>query len=393
MASKSVHDSGTRYIHNVLFDIIGLMLASTCKLLPRLMGYKLFRRWGFPHKLPLSYTFSLTFRCDSRCLTCNVWEKADQKEELTLAEWKNVFTSLGTAPHWVTLTGGNQFLRKDLVEICEAINKINRPEIINIPTSGSMPKLVCEKIEEILKVCKPFGTTLISNISIDGIGPDQDYMRGSKNNFINTLETYKGLRELQKKYPNFFVGVYSIISRENLAKSDGLFDYVLNEIKPDDYSIEIAEYRRELENVEAGFLPTPEEFIPVLKSFLRKRKVAAAGVIGIREAIRGSYFDTLRQVLLKQREIIPCYAGIASSHTSTTGDVWECCTRTDVLGNLREYDYDFPRLFHSPRANAIRKQIKDEHCYCTHSNPCYTSMLCNFKLMGKIAAKVVLNRI
>lgn len=368
------------------------MLSSNLGLIPRLINYKLFRQFGFPKVLPLSYTFSLTFRCDSRCLTCNVWEKGNKKEELTLDEWKALFKSLAYAPHWITLTGGNQFLREDLVEICEAINQINKPAIINIPTSGSLPKTVCEKIEEILKVCKPYGTTLITNISIDGIGPEQDRLRGSKNNFENTLKTYQGLRELQKRYSNYFIGMYSIISNLNLNNAEQIFDYVLDEIKPDDYSIEIAEYRKELENLDVGFLPETDNFLPVLKKFLQKRKVAGGGVIGIREAIRSSYFDTLEQVMRQRKEIIPCYAGIASSQTSATGDVWECCTRADKLGNIRDYDYDFPRLFHSPQANEIRKKIKDEHCFCTHSNPCYTSMLCNFRLMGKIASNVLLNK-
>lgn len=368
------------------------MLLSTVKLLPRLLGYKLFRQWDFPHGLPLSYTFSLTFRCDSRCLTCNVWEKADKSEELTLEEWKSVLTSLGTAPHWITLTGGNQFLRKDLIDICSAIIKINKPSIINIPTSGSLPKLVCERIEEILELCKSSGTTLITNISIDGVAEEQDRLRGSKNNFANTLKTYQGLRELQKKYPNYFIGIYTIISNLNAANADGLFDYVLNELKPDDYSIEIAEYRDELENIEAGFLPTADEFLPVLKSFLQKRHAAGGGVIGLRESLRSAYFDTLEKVLREQKEIIPCYAGIASSQISAIGDVWECCTRADLLGNLREYNYDYPRLFHSPQAKKIRKQIKDERCFCTHSNPCYTSMMCNFKLLGKVASNFLVGK-
>jgi MoaA/NifB/PqqE/SkfB family radical SAM enzyme len=368
------------------------MFLSTVKLFPRLMGYKLFRQWNFPQGLPLSYTFSLTFRCDSRCLTCNVWEKGNKKEELTLDEWKAVFNSLGTTPHWITLTGGNQFLRNDLVDLCAAILKINKPGIINIPTSGSMPKLVCEKVEQILNLCKPSGTTLITNISIDGLGEEQDRLRGSKNNFDNTLKTYENLRQLQRKYPNYFIGFYTIISNLNSADAEGLFDYVLNELKPDDYSIEIAEYRHELENVEAGFLPTTDEFLPVLKAFLQKRQAANGGVIGLRESLRSAYFDTLEQVLRQRREIIPCYAGIASSQISATGQVWECCTRADVLGNVREYNYDYPRLFHSPQANKIRKQIKQEHCFCTHSNPCYTSMLCNFKLLSKVAANFFIGK-
>ena len=43
-----------------------------------------------------------------------------------------------------------------------------------------------------------------------------------------------------------------------------------------------------------------------------------------------------------------------------------------TLGNLREYDYDLPRLWNSPRAVELRNWIQDTKCQCTQE--CFLSM-------------------
>ena len=46
--------------------------------------------------LPANITVSVSYRCNSRCKTCNVWLLPN--DDLTLDEWDRVFESLGNAP-------------------------------------------------------------------------------------------------------------------------------------------------------------------------------------------------------------------------------------------------------------------------------------------------------
>ena len=72
-------------------------------------------RLEFPFKL----TFCLTFWCNYRCETCNIW-KMKPRDELRLEEIREFFKrSPGFS--WVDLTGGEVWLRKDFVDICEAL--------------------------------------------------------------------------------------------------------------------------------------------------------------------------------------------------------------------------------------------------------------------------------
>ena len=51
---------------------------------------------GRPLTLPVNITISVSYRCNSKCRTCDVWRKPN--DDLTLAEWDKVFASLGTSP-------------------------------------------------------------------------------------------------------------------------------------------------------------------------------------------------------------------------------------------------------------------------------------------------------
>src|SRR5262249_59691395 len=103
--------------------------------LARIPGYKLMHALGRPLVDPINVTVSTTFRCNSRCLTCNVYERP--VEELDASEWDRVFVSLGRAPVWFTFSGGEPFLRKDLEEIVASAWRRCRPKVVNIPTNGT----------------------------------------------------------------------------------------------------------------------------------------------------------------------------------------------------------------------------------------------------------------
>mgnify|MGYP000527655209 CR=1 FL=1 len=148
----------------------------------KLSAYWFFRATGKPVLLPFNYTFSITYRCNSRCKTCNIW-KIQQKVpfdlELKTNEWIEIIKSLGNAPFWITISGGEPFLRKDLIEIIEAIVRFNNPEIINIPTNGIL-RSTTDKIEEILEILKGSRIKLVINYSIDSNEEKNEEIRGVK---------------------------------------------------------------------------------------------------------------------------------------------------------------------------------------------------------------------
>ncbi len=349
-------------------------------LLPfKLLIFNISRRLNKIFILPINYTYSITSKCDSKCKTCNIWKKKSS-DDLTKEEWKKIIRNIGNAPFWITITGGNQFLRKDLSEIVGYMLKYNRPKIINFPISATSPKLVVKHIKKILVNIKGKNIKLILNISIDGIDKLHDNIRGVKGSFKKTIETFKNLKKLQKKYPNLIVGTYTIISKYNAEHIDEIMLFIKKNIKPDHYGIEIAEKSKELLNIKENFVPGKNISIKVIDQYIKDVNNSKKPILKFKNFFRKRYYTFVKKTILRNKEIIPCFAGIASIQISSDGRVWQCCTRADIMGDLHKENYNFKKIFFGKKANEVRKKIKNEHCFCTHSNPYYTNILSSLKL-------------
>jgi len=341
------------------------------EVLPRIPLYRAYREWGWPRLLPMNLTVSITYRCNSRCLTCNVWRK--RSEELALSEWDRVFASLGSAPYWITVSGGEPLLRADVVEVVGSAYRHCRPAIINIPTNGLLPDRITERVDAIARMCA--ASQVIVNLSLDGWGEQHDGIRNVPGCFENALATYRGLRRLSA--PNLTLGIHTVISRHNVDAIPAIYDR-LRTLAPDSYITEIAEERVELDTVGSDITPGLDDYSRAAR-FLRAelQKASRSGVARVAQAFRVQYYDLVQSWLHEQRQIIPCYAGWASAQISPDGDVWFCCIRAESVGNLRKSGYDFRKVWFGERATALRKSIKSGECHCPLANAAYTNMLCH----------------
>jgi len=348
------------------------------EVLPRIPLYQMFRRWGRPGLLPINLTLVPSLRCNSRCLTCNIWKK--QEQELTLKEWEGIFQSLGRTPFWVTISGGEPFLNPEIVELTQALYQHCRPGIINIPHNGLLDRVVPQRVAAIAERCPQ--AQIIINLSLDGVGEQHDRIRGVPGNFARFEKTYRALRELD--YPNLMVGIHTVISRFNVHDIEPVFDYALG-LKPDSYVTEIAEERVELGTVGLDITPSADEYQHAMEALnSRLDRQAFGGVSQIAQVFRARYYELVKRVLVERTQVIPCYAGWASAQIQANGDVWPCCVRGDTILNLRDVGYDFKRVWFSPEADRIRRSIRAKECHCPLANVAYTNMLCHFPSLARV---------
>jgi len=324
---------------------------------------------GIPAIDPINVTISTTFRCNSRCLTCNVYERP--VDELTVEEWEKVFVALGRAPMWFTFSGGEPFLRKDLPDIVEAAWRHCRPKVVNIPTNGTYPDRVVAGVTRLTEVLR--GTQLVINVSLDAVGERNDVIRGLRGDYEKATETLARLKELKKS--NLTVGLHSVVSRHNVRDFPAIAD-TLAELAPDQYIVEPAEERIELQTIGTGITPKPDDLDLALGHVEgRLRSRTNDGLPALTRAIRLVYYRLARETVRRKEQVIPCYAAIASVHIAANGDVWGCCTRARALGNLRENGYDFRSIWRSAEAKEERRSIKAKECACPLANAAYTSIL------------------
>jgi MoaA/NifB/PqqE/SkfB family radical SAM enzyme len=244
-------------------------------------------------------------------------------------------------------------------------------------------------VSEIAKTCPD--TQIVINLSIDGIEGKHDEIRGIKGNFEKSMRTYEGIKALD--IANLEFGIHTVISKFNVNEIANIYKYFcdLNSDKSIKYITEIAEERVELDTIGKNITPTYEDYskaIDFLSSELKKEKFS--GISKLTQGLRLEYYQLVKNTLKEKRQIIPCYAGFASAHISPDGDVWQCCIKADPLGNLRDADYDFAKIWFSEKAELARKGAKEGKCYCPMANASYTNMLCDLGTSVKVGIKQVI---
>jgi MoaA/NifB/PqqE/SkfB family radical SAM enzyme len=334
--------------------------------------YRLFRAAGRPKVLPFNYTISLTSRCNYRCATCRIW--AEPLPELTVEDYRKVFASLGRSPYWVTFSGGEPFLRDDLEDVISMFCRICRPKIVNIPTNGSLPDRIKDVVKRLVKGYK--GIRFIVNVSIDSVGPKQDQIRGSTGAYARASETVRSLKEIN--LPNLTVGIGTVISSQNVDSFASDRKTLLS-LNADSLVAEIAEERAELNNQNSSISPTPEQYRSaadvLISETAQSKKKGAAGLV---QAFRKQYYQYVSRVLSGAAGL-KCYAGTASVQIMPDGKVWACCIKGDEMGSLRDFENDFKKLWLSPKADAVRRSIKDRACACPLANAAYTNMMLDLR--------------
>lgn len=360
------------------------------ELLPRLPLYASFYRLGRPVVLPFSLVVSVSYRCNSRCKTCGVWRIPS--EELTVDEWRKVFSHLGHAPFYLTFTGGEPFLRAELAEIVMAGAEACRPGVITIPTNGLLTRRVVEETE---RICAAAPHTQVGlNLSLDGVGAQHDEIRGVPGNWERAMETWRGLKEVQARRKNLVLSVHTVVSRFNIDRIREIVEG-LQFLEPDSYITEVAEERVELGTVGWEITPSAAEYAPVADYLsARARAVPARGLARLTQALRAQYYQLARNVLEQQAQAIPCRAGWASGHIAPNGDVWSCCVRAEPVGNVRDTGYDLRPIWEG-RAGTMRRlraSIAGRECACPMANASYANMLLHAPTLLRVAWEVLAKR-
>lgn len=337
--------------------------------------------------LPFSIVVSVSYRCNSKCKTCDVWRKSN--DDMSVEEWTKVFAKLGHAPFYLTFTGGEPFLRADLHEMVIASAELCRPGVITIPTNGLLTRRILDRVDQICAAA-PHSQIGI-NLSLDGIGEEHDEIRQVPGNWDRALETWHGLKELQARRDNLVLSVHTVVSKFNTHRIRDIVEG-LDFLEPDSYITEVAEERVELDTVGWDITPAPEEYAPIADYLsARAKAVPKTGLTRFTQAFRAQYYQLAKRVLQEQTQVIPCQAGWASGHIAPNGDVWTCCIRAEPVGNLRQTDYDLRPIWfeRSGEMRRLRKSIAAKECACPMANASYANMLLHAPTVIRVAKEVL----
>jgi MoaA/NifB/PqqE/SkfB family radical SAM enzyme len=341
-----------------------------------LFKFKLFRTFGFPNILPFSLSFYFTDKCNSKCKTCNIW-KRKSKNELSMAEWEKILKNIGNSPLFVTIAGGEPFLRNDLPEFVTLICRYINPYQINIATNGIFTQKISRDVLKISDICRNNRTRLSINVSLDALGMKYAFLRG-KNSFNSVLKTIKLLKKIKKSNNYLNIGLNITVSKYNVAQFDELLSYIKNQIQPDYIIFEFAANRNAFSLKNKKIMLSDKQRLSILDN--KALMIQLNKGPSILRFFRNAYYSMLYYQLKENKMIVPCYAAIASSEINAQGDVLTCCSEAESMGNLSQNNYDFKKVWFSRKAHKIRQRIKQNKCFCNAVNPNYTNILLTPKL-------------
>lgn len=322
---------------------------------PRLIRKAFFKKTAFPEYL----TFFITNRCNARCPHCFYHENINKAtNELALEEIEKLAKSMPNISY-LNITGGEPFLRNDIAQIVRLFYQHAKPEIVIIPTNGSLVENIINATSEILT--SNSGINLEIAVSLDAYGKFHDDIKVFPGLFEKARESFFALKEIKKKHDNLKISIGMVLERNNQdLLEDSLLKFV--EWKPDIIylnmvrgnikdpclqGVDLNKYKKLSEKIEKNFQPRDFMSFVIASLGIYKRKI-------------------ILKTLLEDRYQLPCYAGILNMVIYPDGTVNYCELKENSLGNLRDYNMDFKKLFSQPERMEFVRMIRETRCYCTH---------------------------
>lgn len=313
------------------------------------MRYRLLRASGRPGRLQV-VSLEITRRCICRCVMCGIWKVPQPEEELSLVEWVDLLSGPRlTDVRELDITGGEPFLRDDLLGLVEAVCRLksanlSRLRSIAITTNGVLAQRVVEMVTKMLVPLRSASIELVVVCALDAVGELHDRIRRHKGAWENVDRCMSGLLALRDENPNLIVGLKTTILPLNVDQPAKIVDYARE---------------RGLFTIVSPAIATPGRYLNAERAAeIELDSTARERLARFYEGVSAGWSYHARSVaryLRSGRAKRPCSCGFNYLFVRSNGDVFLCPLFEEPIGNLRSGP--LPVLLHSTEARRIRRRV------------------------------------
>ncbi len=353
--------------------------------LPHLLKVKLSTAFG-RRITPPFVTLYVTTKCDEKCIHCYYWDQLNPRpnRDFTLDEFERTLGSMGEIFN-LFIGGGEPFLQPDLGRIFLCAAEGNRVANIYVPTNGQHRERVLETLEEVLPSAPRMRFHL--NLSVDHVDEaEYDRIRGKELAWRRMLATSDAIAPLRKRFPNLIVHTLTTVMKDNQERILEIHEGLKEIFRPDGISYNFCRGN--------PLDPAQTDVDPVKYDALiaRMEEDYASGVLRARgpsgygaanHLLDQRVRRTVQRTVVEQKAQFSCVSGRLACVIYSDGEVVECETKNSPLGNLRDVDYDFRRLWFNERAVDVAREAA-EGCFCTHECGHYSSTIYDVGQVVKI---------
>ena len=323
--------------------------------------------------IPVKVSFCVTYWCQYRCKTCNIWSRRPA-DELTTAELLR-FVERNRQIAWLDVTGGEIFLREDIGDFLTAVvTTWKRLVVLHFPTNGFQTKAIVGVARQVAAAAGP--AVLVITVSLDGDERLNDEIRGIRGGYRRQIETFNRLRELSGVHVAFGM----TLSRYNVGALERTVEACARDcpgLTIRDFHVNVAQVSDHYYgNGENGGDVAPERGEAV--EALRRYRALCGMPMSLRGQVENAYMRHLEQYLHTGRTPMRCHALRSSCFIDPWGTVYPCITYSRPLGSLRDHGMSLDPIWSDAGTERTQVEIWNGDCpQCWTACEAYQSILGN----------------
>lgn len=282
--------------------------------------------------------YTLTWACNSRCATCDIWKKEATGADDVHGEVLERFAThpLLSSVRRIVISGGEPTMSPHFVRNIATLHRAIPGAYFSFTINGLHREQTVRRFRELLEAAPGLDIRLVG-VSLNGPPAEHDHMRGIERAFERTQETFD---ELSSFLPTAFSFT---LYKENVHQLDWAQQFAASK-RADVYICWLVNNDRFCtQGSDLGF--SEREVVLRLAEFLGRQQYrsyelgALARVTqGVVSTCRSYQYDSI----LRQK-VMPCYAGRQFIHLAPNGDVYPCnflLSPERRMGNIRERSLD-----------------------------------------------------
>jgi len=324
---------------------------------------------------PKEMMFIITYRCNAKCIMCNIW-KLPKKKELSLRQIEQTLSDkLFRSIQIINITGGEPTLREDITQIVQALIEA-MPELkkITLTTNGLDTNRVVKCCTDIGEICNDNGIDFLVEVSLDGIGIIHDKVRNIPDAFKKVKETVFQIKKISNKY-NFRFGINTVLSPINLRNATNFYEWCKRQKINVFFTVaSIAE--NYYSNIDEKNLEIKNEDKKYLINFLQKL-VEEKSTLNF---LAYYYHDLIMMIKYGRQRTTPCVFSQDAFILDAYGDIYYCMYGQKIGNCLIRSCSD---IYFDPKNLAHRKEIIENKCSTCFIN-CFSSIALGKELIKYI---------
>lgn len=316
---------------------------------------------GSIEKYPKVIQFPITYKCNSRCVMCNIWNM-NHENEMTLNEIEKYLKDpIFKEAYSVGINGGEPSLVKELPQIAEQVLNLPKIKSLNIISNGFNKEAFLVKVEKIYALCRKKSVNFHLSFSLDGYRESHDNVRGVKKAFERASKSIDYVLENKSRYCDS-INIDCTIVRQNVNHLIELDTYANRKNYPMKYRLGIENKRIASDEIISDYsvLHDTKSRQPAIE-FIHNRFFKAKNIVD-----KFKYFSLFYFLSEKNpKRLLGCMWQDEGITIDAKGNIYYCAVASKKIGSLRKQKGE--AIFFDEKNIAYRKSIIENMCQsCIH---------------------------